>query len=470
MRKSGYRTIYHIYLIFFLSLLGVLITALVLFYSLVTAKTSKGSTVKSDWPVSFTEDFRSQIIFVDDTAKVRQTGIELLYENDIGLQILAPSGNEIFNYQKPEQAEGSYSSSELLYLSKTGQIKGSETTSFIGTINHQMNDYFYILHFPMKITKVTMHLNGERFTGGKTIVLLIVGILFTIVLLSGIAYGFWTVQTMTRLTGSIREIAARSYHPLPVGGAFRDLYNSLDTLDKEIKASDRLREQTEKIREEWITNITHDLKTPLSPIKGYAEILQGNDTKTKEQLERYARVILKNAAYMETLINDLKLTYQLENDMLPLNRQEDNFIRFLKELVIDILNNPEYENRTIHFQTAVDRIIYSFDHMLLSRAFHNLIINAFVHGDENTEIFLLVLVSDTSIQIDVSDNGKGMTGEETALLFQRYYRGTNTEHKPEGTGLGLAITKSIVELHGGTISVSSIPGVGTNFSIHFSLN
>jgi signal transduction histidine kinase len=156
--------------------------------------------------------------------------------------------------------------------------------------------------------------------------------------------------------------------------------------------------------------------------------------------------------------------------MIPLKRQEQNFIRFLKELIIDILNNPEYERRTMHFVTTEETVLFSFDQTLLTRAFQNLIINAFVHGDENTEINLQISVSDSKLQIVVSDNGKGMTAEEIGSLFQRYYRGTNTEHKPEGTGLGLAIIKSIVELHRGTISVSSIPGIGTAFQIQFPIN
>lgn len=470
MKKSGYRTTFHIYLIFFLSLFGAIIVTIGSFYLLITVQTPSGSTIRSDWPKSFTEDFREQIIFIDDKPQVKQAGIELLQENDIGMQILDHSGYEISSYQKPEQAEDIYSNTELMHLYQTGQLENGETTSFIGAVKHNGNNYTYILHFPMKISIITMYLNGERFTGGKTIVILIVGILFMVILVLGIIYGFLTTRIMSNLTASIREIATRSYLPIQAHGAFGDIYDSLNTLDIEIKASDRLREQTEKMREEWIANITHDLKTPLSPIKGYAEILQGNNNKTEEQCGRYARVILKNVAYMETLIDDLKLTYQLENGMIPLKRQEQNFIRFLKELIIDILNNPEYERRTIHFETTEKTVLFSFDQTLLTRAFQNLIINAFMHGDENTEIALQISVSDTILQITVSDNGKGMTAEETGSLFQRYYRGTNTEHKPEGTGLGLAITKSIVELHGGTISVSSIPGIGTAFQIQIPIN
>lgn len=470
MKKSGYHTIFHIYLIFFLSLLGAILMAIGVFYLLITIKTPGGSIRKSDWPNKFTEDFGGQIFYSNDKPQVKQAGIKLLQDNDIGLQILDSSGYELFSYQKPKQANTSYSNTELLKLYQTGQLKISKTTAFVGTVTTNGNELIYILHFPVKISKITMFLNGDRFTGGKTIVIFIAGMLFAVVLISGIIYGFWTVCIMSRLTTSIREISTRSYLPLQVQGTFRDIYDSLNTLDTEIKASDRLKKQTDKAREEWIANITHDLKTPLSPIKGYAEILQEHSTKTEEQYQRYARIMLKNIAYMETLIDDLKITYQLENAIIPMKRQQQNFIRFLKELVIDILNNPEYEDRRIAFETTVETVLFSFDQTLLTRAFQNLIINAFVHGDENTEITLQISVADNILKIVAADNGKGMTEEETNSLFKRYYRGTNTEHKTEGTGLGLAITKSIIELHGGTITVSSVPGNGTAFQIHFYLN
>lgn len=201
----------------------------------------------------------------------------------------------------------------------------------------------------------------------------------------------------------------------------------------------------------------------------YAEILQETGGKSQEQSRRYAGIMLKNISYMETLIDDLKLTYQLENGMLPINREEKNIVRFLKELAIDILNTPEYENRTIHFESPEEIVLYSFDQTLLTRAFRNVIINAFVHGEEHTEVTLRLLVSDSTLEIYVADNGKGMKPETTEHLFDRYYRGTNTEQKPEGSGLGLAIAKGIIEIHSGTISVSSIPTVGTTFQIEFSL-
>lgn len=467
MKKSGYCTIFHIYLIFFLSLLGTVITAASLFYLLIAVKTPAGINARSDWPKTITENFKEYIVLTDGNPQILPEGLELLQENKIGLQIIDYSGNERFGFQKPDQADPSYSAPELFKLYQTGILNGSKTTAFVGTVTDNGNDYAYILYFPMTISKITMYLNGDRFSDGKTIILLILGMLFSIILIFGILYGFWTTHIMNRLTTSIREISSRNYLPVNINGAYKDLYLSLNTLDSEIKESDRLREQTDTMRKEWIANITHDLKTPLSPIKGYAELLQEDGIKTEEQRKQYSQVILKNVSFMESLIHDLKLTYQLDNGMIPLNLQEQNFIRFLKELVIELLNNPEYEQRTIGFESSVETFLFTFDPVLLTRVFQNIILNSFVHGDENTTVSLQISVSDTMLLINVSDNGMGMSEEETHSIFQRYYRGTNTEPKSGGTGLGLAIAKSITELHGGIITVSSTPLIGTSFHIQF---
>lgn len=465
MKRSGYRTIFHIYLIFFLSLLGAVLLAGGLFFLTITIQKPDGRVARSDWPKRFTEEFKEQIIFVDAAPQITQAGLEELQGNGIGVQILDASGHEVFGCWKPEETGTVYSGVELLELYQTGWTLHGETTAFLGTVSDRGEKYAYILYFPENISKVTMYLNGERFAGGKAILLPIVSALILLILLSGVLYGFFMTKAMKRLTAAVQEIALRTYLPVREPGVFQDLYDSLNTLDAEIKSGDQLRAQTEKLREEWIANITHDLKTPLSPIKGYAELLEETGGKSEEQCRHYAGIMLKNVSYMETLIDDLKLTYQLESGMIPVKREEQNLIRFLKELAIDVLNTPEYENRTIHFESTPDNISFSFDQTLFTRAFRNLIINAFVHGDDNTEVSLRVSVSDTALKIEVADNGKGMRPELVEHLFDRYYRGISTEQKPEGSGLGLAIVKGIIELHGGTITVASVPAAGTTFLI-----
>lgn len=467
MKKSGYRTTLHVSLLFVMALLGVILVTAGLVFLLITVQRPDGSIVRSNWPRNFTEDFQERITFVNGTPQIDQTGMALLRENAIGLQVLDPSGHEVSSYQRPEHTADAYSLSELCRLSQAGRLEDREATAFMGAISHDGSSYPYLLYFPMKISKVTMFLNGERFASGKAVWLLLLCVSLVTILVAGVLYGIRTTRAFTRMTRAIRDISLRRYCPIQDHGAFQDLYHSLNTLDAEIRSGDQLRVQTEKQREEWIANITHDLKTPLSPIKGYAEMLQEDRSHGQELCKRYGEIILHNASYMETLINDLKLTYQLENGMLPVNLQKLNIVRFLKELVIDVLNIPEYEHRVVHFECAAESALYSFDPTLFKRAFQNLILNAFVHGMAHTEVTIRIDTTQSALKIQVSDTGEGMRPEEAARLFDRYYRGGSTQQKPEGTGLGLAIAKSIIELHGGTISVASSAGMGTTFQIAF---
>ena len=124
------------------------------------------------------------------------------------------------------------------------------------------------LYFPVHVSKVTMYVNGEQFTGSKAILLPILSALLLLVLISGVLYGLFTTKAMKRLTAAAHEIAVRSYLPTQDHGVFHDLYDSLNTLDAEIRASDHLRAQTEKMREAWIAIITHDLKSHSLPSRG----------------------------------------------------------------------------------------------------------------------------------------------------------------------------------------------------------
>ena len=188
MKRSGYRTIFHIYLIFFLSLLGAVLLAGCLIFMTISIQTPDGTIARSDWPKTFTEDFKDQIVFIEAAPRIKQAGMSLLQDNDIGIQILEPSGCEVFSYQEPEQANTIYSSAELLQLFQAGKLENSEITAFLGTVSNAGTDYIYILYFPVDVSKATMYVNGERFAGGKTIILPILSTMLLLVLISGVLY------------------------------------------------------------------------------------------------------------------------------------------------------------------------------------------------------------------------------------------------------------------------------------------
>ena len=309
------------------------------------------------------------------------------------------------------------------------------------------------------------------FLAGRSLSILQMGRrpLFIIFVIMAIC-GFWLIRHLSKIKKGIENISQRTYTRLPEKGIFSEVYGALNKMDMEIRNSDKIQEETDRVRNEWITNITHDLKTPLSPIKGYAELLTSNAEIDKATMQEYGGIILKNVNHTEKLINDLKLTYQLDSGSMPFNPQSVKLARYMKELVIDIVNDPAFKDRNIVFESNAQDIEICIDTDLFRRAMNNLIINALTHNPPETKVTISIDTnSEKEACVYISDNGTGMSEAEQAELFNRYYRGTNTKEKPEGSGLGLAIAKQIITLHGGNIDVRSRLGEGTCFTIILSL-
>ena len=464
MKRSGYKSAFHIYVIFFILLIGTLAAGIGMVVYNITIQKPDGQVGLSKWPIDFTNDFSEYIVFTGDVPQIKQSGLKLLQENDLWFQIIDANGNEIQSFDKPQGVPSHYSPSAILNIYQNGIGKDSV---FLRNLHSGDKEWTYMIGFPVQISKVTMYVSGDRFTTFKPVVFVMFGVTLLLLVIAGFLYSFLVAKQTTHIRKSIREIASRTYIPVLNNGSFGDIYEELNAMNAEIRSSDEARVKDEKLREEWIANITHDLKTPLSPIRGYAELISAQDSETgPDELKEYGDIILKNTAYAETLINDLKLTYQLKNGMLPLHKSRQNIVRFTKELVIDLLNNPEYEDRNISFFSTDDTIELTFDAVLLKRALNNLITNALVHNNRKTEISVFVRSGDR-IKISVQDNGCGMKKEELDNLFVRYYRGENSAEKPEGSGLGMAIAKQIIELHGGSILAESEPGSGTCITIEF---
>lgn len=312
-----------------------------------------------------------------------------------------------------------------------------------------------------------LHYNGDRVARLSPVARIVIFSALGILIISVLTYGFWLSKKLSKITDGIRNIPLRTYEPLKEKGMFSEIYGALNQTDYEIRRADRVNEETETQRREWIANITHDLKTPLSPIKGYAEILADSSDKDKQTIQEYGSIILKNITHTESLINDLKLTYQLDSGAIPFNPQKVRITRCVKEWVIDIINDPAFSDRDIAFESNVPELYADIDSALFRRAVTNLILNALTHNPAETKVSVALDTNKNgSILLSIRDNGKGLSESERSRLFERYYRGANTKEKPEGSGLGLAIANQIVTLHGGRITVKSELGVGTEFTIH----
>lgn len=443
--------------------LATVTAATVLFYYLFSIPEPEGLSLAS-WPQKFTDNFSVWMEKKDGQVSIDKTGLERLDEYGLWLQVIDESGREIYAYRKPEDYPADYSASELTALNTSAFSHGY--TVFVSSLTDADEALSYLVGFPYAVGKYMLYYDSRRISrlmpAAKAIAFS--ALLVLAVLIFG--YVFWLSRKLSGITGGIRDVSLRSFCPLEEKGIFKGIYAALNTMDAQIRQSDRIKEETERTRNEWIANITHDLKTPLSPVKGYAELLAGHEVSDTRTVQEYGQIILKNISHTERLLNDLKLTYQLDSGAAPYHPRKVPVTRYLREIAIDIINDPAFSGRHIEFDSSSEKLTAFLDPGLFRRAIQNLIINALIHNPPDTRVAISVGETKAkAVVISIRDDGTGMGQAESDRLFDRYYRGTSTKEKPEGSGLGLAIAKQVITLHGGKISVQSAPGAGTEFII-----
>lgn len=419
--------------------------------------------ITTDYPPNFTVSFKSYIEEDEGNILINREGRDRLKKNDAWIQVLDENGSEIYELDKPVDAPGHYSPADIVHYHKyPDTIVGY--TLFVSSADD--NNFDYIIGFPS--TTISRHIfEYESSTSGLIIksILVILFISIAVFLIMGFIFGNKLTTPLIYIIQGVDFLAEDKYIiDYEEKGVYRKVFRSLNKLTDTLRINRREREKNEKMREEWIANISHDLKTPLSSIKGYAEILTNKDYEiSKEDVVHHSNIVLNKANYMEELIEELRLHEKLKNNALVIDRRKGNLTKFLREIIIEILNHPDYENRIIHFNPQNENIEFDFDENLMGRSITNLIFNALVHNDKDTEVFVDIRKQD-KIYIEIRDNGKGINEEELKKLFNRYYRGTSTENH-KGSGLGMSIAKEIIEAHGGSISVASEPNNGTAIQI-----
>lgn len=244
---------------------------------------------------------------------------------------------------------------------------------------------------------------------------------------------------------------------------YKDFILALHQLTKTLKDNESERLKMTKTREEWISGISHDLKTPLASIAGYSQMLKSpNYSWSEQETKEFGEIITDKSAYMMELLEDLTLTYRLRNQALPIVKEEVDLNEFIRRTIIYFVNDPNNKDLNLLFNPSPKRISAHIDPKWFQRILDNLIQNAIKYNPAHTSITVSVsLIEQHFIVIKVEDDGVGMDQETLDKLFQRYYRGTNTSDTSMGTGLGMAIAKQLVQLHDGTIQVNSTPNKGT---------
>ncbi len=218
---------------------------------------------------------------------------------------------------------------------------------------------------------------------------------------------------------------------------------------------------------ELISNISHDLKTPLTAIKGYTEGILDGVADTKEKQQKYLKTIYTKASDMTVLVDELSFFSKIDTNIVPYNFKVFCADDFFNDCIEEMSLDTEVKNVTLDYISKLkegQKIIADLEQ--LRRVMNNLIGNSVKYmGKDSGSIVVLAEDLGDNVKISVSDNGMGIEEKDIPYIFDRFYRADSSRNsKKGGSGLGLAITKKIIEDHNGTISATSVPGKGTCIS------
>ena len=220
-----------------------------------------------------------------------------------------------------------------------------------------------------------------------------------------------------------------------------------------------------KIRQEFTANVSHELKTPLTAISGYSELIE-NGMANEEDTLRFAKEIHRNASRLLTLINDIIRLSELDTGEQNIPTEEINLYELADDCISMLQINADKHDVTVALSGK--RTIIKENRQMLEEILYNLCDNGIRYNKPGGKVEVSVNENETEVILTVSDNGIGISEENQKRIFERFYR-VDKSHSKEtgGTGLGLAIVKHIVEQINATLTLESTLEVGTTISIHF---
>ena len=268
-----------------------------------------------------------------------------------------------------------------------------------------------------------------------------------------------SMRYISRISSAMREIAEGDLNiTLDVEGndEFADMAENLNNMVEELRQLlDRERE-SERTKNELITNVAHDLRTPLTSSIGYLELLSGPVKLNEEMQKKYLDITYKKSKRLQKLIEDLFGFTKLNYGKISMKVSKVDIVKLLSQMLEEFYPNFMEKNLAYELQSNVTAKVITADGNLLARLFDNLINNAIKYGSEGKKIIVKVDATDTVVTVSVTNFGYVIPKEELPLLFEKFYRVEQSRSvNTGGTGLGLAIAKNIVDMHGGTIGVTS---------------
>ena len=318
----------------------------------------------------------------------------------------------------------------------------------------------------------------EAISGSQPLVVLIY-VLFGILLFSGTLLFLQgpSIRSMNQISDAIQDLSEGNLNTtVEVVGddEFSGMAANLNKMAEDIRRLMEKERESERTKNELITNVAHDLRTPLTSIIGYLELLERNPSLAPELQSKYIEIAYGKSKRLEKLIQDLFGFTKLNYGKIAMHVTQLDIVKLLGQLLEEAYPSFAQKGLSYDLQSNVPAKTITADGALLARLFDNLIGNAIKYGADGKRVLVQIRAEEEVVSVSVTNYGFVIPAEELPLIFNKFYRVEQSRSSSTGgTGLGLAIAKEIVEMHGGSIGVSSDLN-GTVFTVklqvHFDIN
>ena len=315
---------------------------------------------------------------------------------------------------------------------------------------------------------------GESANSQTQVRLIAKDLLFTatvILVFTALSIGLWIYRSIAtplvklkKATQNIKEGNLDFVLDVEGDDEFSELCRDFEEMRKRLKESAEEKVLLDKENKELISNISHDLKTPITAVKGYVEGIMDGVADTPEKMDRYVKTIYNKTNEMDHLINELTFYSKIDTNRIPYTFSKLNVEDYFGDCAEEV--GLELETRGIELVYAnyvESGVLVIADGEQIRRVIHNIISNAIKYMDKPKGI-IQTRVKDVGdfIQVEIEDNGKGIAAKDIAYIFDRFYRTDVSRNSSKGgSGIGLSIVKKILEDHGGKVWATSRLGIGT---------
>lgn len=440
------------YLISFLALIFLLVILNVIAF----VGTFYGSITR-DYGDSSPRRMLEETVAESSAAGISDTARDKLQSHNIWAMFLSPDGQCIWAVDLPSELPTQYTIQDVAVFSK-GYLEDYPVFVWDDT------DGLLVLGYPKgSYTKLTSnYYSTDMF---QTIPLYFAGILvLDLLLLFGAYYlsKMKIVKETAPLVSSIKALADGKSTSLSVTGELSEVAESVN------KASHILSRQNEA-RANWISGVSHDIRTPLSMIMGYAGKIAA-DPSVSSSIKEQAEIMWKQSVKIKELVQDLNLVSQLEYEMQPLHKEPVRLSKLIRSYTAELLNAGISDSYRVDIEIAPDaeKAVLECDARLISRAVNNLVQNSIKHNPQGCKIQLILEQTNRSVSLIVADNGIGISAEKLQELEKKpHYMESTDERLDLRHGLGLLIVQQIITAHKGTLKIESMQPHGCKISLIF---